>query len=195
MLAKRKFLMTLKLSQSRVLDNVTCYLSGSMEYSNDFGTSWRKEFVEFCKKNNIKLNIIDPTNKPDGLMKEEAGKYSNLRSSENWKELADYIHQIRRDDLRCVDLSDFIVAHIDKNTHACGTYDEIFTAEDQHKPILCICKGGKKCLPGWLFDVLRIEEIFDTVEDCVNYLVKINDNKIKLDNRWVLIKKDQNEKF
>lgn len=170
------------------LSKAVCYLSGSMEYCPNGGTSWRNELKKQCWSNGIDITFLDPTNKPKGLTGEGDGKYNNIRKAKDWHTLKEFVHQIRRDDLRCVDLCDFVIVLIDRNIHACGTYDEVFTAEDQHKPILCISVGGKENLPGWMFDVVEIEEIFDNVEQCVEYLRDIHTGVKVMDNRWVLIR-------
>jgi hypothetical protein len=175
------------------LSKAVCYLSGSMEYAPNNGVAWRQDFMQQCKENDLDVVFIDPTNKPRGLMSEGNGEYQKLRDSHDWKALTKFVKRIRRDDLRCVDLSDFLVVCIDRNIHSCGTYDELFSAEDQQKPLLCIVVGGKENLPGWLFAVLRTEEIFDSVEDCVNYLKRINEDELPMDDRWVLIREHLRE--
>jgi hypothetical protein len=173
---------------SNVLDGAVAYLSGSMEYCPSGGVSWRRQIIDLVRQEDININFLDPTNKPKGLMPEEKGVYHNLRSTKDWAGLQKYVKRIRRDDLRCVDLSDFMIVCIDRRIHACGTYDELFTAEDQQKPVLIISIGGKEELPGWLFAVVRLEEIFDSVEDCVAYLKDINNGTQPVDDRWVLIR-------
>ena len=91
--------------------------------------------------------------------------------------------------MRSVDYSDAIIALIDSDIHMCGTYNEIFLAESQHKPILAIIKGGPAKAPGWIFDVIRWQEMFCSVEECVEYLDKIDKSEIDIDDRWVLIRK------
>jgi hypothetical protein len=185
-MARRKYQMTLKPSK---LDGAVCYLSGSMEYCPEGGVAWRRNFIKRCQEHGLGFTFLDPTNKPAGLNEEKNGEYTNLRNARDWEGLTKYVKKIRRDDLRCVDLSDFVVVCIDKKIHACGTYDEVFTAEDQQKPVLCISVGGKESLPGWLFAVLRLEEIFDSVEECADYLGKLNNGTLPLDDRWVLIRR------
>jgi hypothetical protein len=81
---------------------------------------------------------------------------------------------IRAVDLRCVDISDFIVASIDLDVHACGTYEEITLANRQKKPVLVWCQQGKKNAPNWLFFMLPHEHIFSSMEELMDYLMRIN---------------------
>jgi hypothetical protein len=97
-----------------------------------------------------------------------------------------------------VDLSDFLVVVVDPNIHMCGTYNEIFVAEQQHKPCFFICKGGLKNLPRWLFDVVDLDEpkklkrcnVFENIEQVINELKLINHKKIPMSDKWVLVRRE-----
>jgi len=173
------------------LNNAITYLCGPIDRVPDAGVVWRKRFTTLIKERNLSIKILDPTNKPAGQISEsevERDYMNRLKAQKKWDELKVFVQNLRRTDLRFVDYSDFVVARVDQSVHMCGTYDEIFLAEKQHKPVLIICEGGKACLPNWLFGVARIDEIFDTVEDCVDYLCKLNSGDIPIDSRWVLVK-------
>lgn len=171
------------------LDRATVYLSGSMEASKDNGVAWRREFIRQIESRGLDINCIDPTNKPGptGLLGMEDRQYQiELQESGRFEELREYVHNYRRLDLRYVDISDAIVVCIDPELPHWGTPDEIYTAEDQHKPILCIVEGGLKRLPRWLFDVIEFDDIFETVEDCVERLCQLDSGEKEMDGRWVL---------
>ena len=170
------------------LSNAVCYLSDSMEASKDWGMGWRKRFTEKAKSAGLNLVVLNPADKPAGLMKEGKDDWAEVRRSKDYPKIASYVKQIRRVDLRMVDLSDFLVVMVDKNVHACGTYDETFTAEDQHKPIFVICEGGLDNLPQWLFDVVNFEEVFDSDDALIKHLVDLDSGAVALDDRWVLIR-------
>jgi hypothetical protein len=137
----------------------------------------------------IGIRVIDPCKKPIVTVREdeetrwwidyykETGQYEKIREK---------FGTIRSADLRCVDVSDFIIAHIDLDVHACGTYEEIVTANRQKKPVLIWCKQGKNQAPNWLFFMLPHEHIFDSLDDILSYLDSINTAKdtSKL-SRWV----------
>lgn len=164
------------------------YLSGPMDKAADHGVGWRKRFIEQTK--HLGLGIIDPTNKPIPCTSELGNERETmliLREQGRWAELRDFVKRFRREDLRFTDIADFLVVGIDPNIHTVGTYDEVFTAERQKKPLLCIIEGGKKVLPFWNFAVFRPNEIFESVEECVGYLDGIDNGSIPIDDRWVLI--------
>jgi len=176
-----------------VLDMSVAYLPGAMQFAEDRGVGWRRYLIAECHTKDINIRFLDPTNKVKGMNIEDEMAYTDeCRQKEDWDALAAGVHAYRREDLRCVDYADFMIAAIDTTIHQCGTYDEIFLAERQHKPILAIINGGKKKAPDWLFDVVRHQEMFESVEECVEHLDRINKGEIKLDGRWVLIRKHLN---
>jgi hypothetical protein len=141
------------------------------------------------------MQIIDPCNKPSSFVHEVTGDIrtvTKMRNERKWDELQRFVKKFRREDLRFTDVSDFIVVYIDPDVPSFGTLDELFTAEDQKKPCLCIVNGGIEKLPTWLFAVFNLSEVFDTVDDCIKYLNKINDGIINIDDdrRWVLFRKE-----
>ena len=96
---------------------------------------------------------------------------------------------IRSADLRCVDISDFIIAYIDLDIHACGTYEEIVTANRQKKPVLVWCKQGKEQAPNWLFFMLPHDHIFSSFDEILDYLHTINTTEdISSLSRWFFLK-------
>jgi hypothetical protein len=182
------------------LNGACCYLSGPMEYASDNGEGWRRNFIQLARENSLQIDFIDPTNKPgEGAVKtgEEKGYQVRLQEEGRYLELRDYVSKYRRFDLRFVDLSDFLVAVIDPKIHMCGTYDEIFTAERQHKPTFFICEGGLKKLPRWLFDVVDLEDpkkgtrcnVFETLEDVIDELISLDMGFLPMSSEWVLIRK------
>jgi hypothetical protein len=65
-------------------------------------------------------------------------------------------------------------------------------AESQHKPLFFICPGGLHRLPRWLFDVIDLRNdgsnVFESVEEVIDYLSKIDSGEIKITAEWVLIR-------
>lgn len=171
------------------LNDTYTYLIGPMEFAADEGVGWRTKFTNLIEQNGLNITILDPTSKPEGLgVTREVETIKELREQRNWPELVDRVKNIRRVDLRCVDVSDFLVAHIDKNIHMCGSYNEIFVAEVQRKPILVYCKEGIEGLPSWLLGAIRLDEVFTTINDLVDRLIDIDNGTIEMDKRWVPVK-------
>jgi hypothetical protein len=68
-----------------------------------------------------------------------------------------------------------------------GSYFENKVAEEERKPIFVILANGytHKDIPTWIIDLVNYDEVFYSVEDCVNYLEKLNSGDIKFDDRWI----------
>jgi hypothetical protein len=172
------------------LKNMRTYLVGAMDRVADGGIGWRNAITPMLQDLHIK--VINPCQKPIESAKEgpetrmqiqfykETGQFDKIRQ--------DYGH-IRNADLRCVDVSDFIIANIDMNVHMCGSYEEISTANRQKKPILVWCEQGKKLAPNWLFFMLPHEHIFSTMDSLMAYLYEVsickNTENLK---RWFFFK-------
>jgi hypothetical protein len=140
----------------------------------------------------MNVNVINPCNKPIYSVTEDEetrNSIDNLKNLEQYDTIRQTYGNIRNADLRCVDISDFIVCHIDISIHACGTYEEVVTANRQKKPVLIWCEQGKKHAPNWLFFMLPHEHIFSTMNELVDYLKYIDTlkNTEKL-SRWFFFK-------
>lgn len=171
------------------LDEMVCYLIGAIDRVSDDGIGWRKELRGKCKIKKLGIKFLDPTEKPVHIgqeIGEEKHKVKKLIADGNWDEAREIVIKIRHYDLRMVDTSHFVIACIDMSTHMCGSYDEIFTAERQQKPILILMRNGtRKDIPAWLVSFIKQDEVFDSIDELVQYLSDIDNGLIKTDNRWV----------
>ena len=114
------------------LKDMRTYLVGAMDRVPDGGIGWRQAITPMLSELNIK--VLNPCDKPIESAKEgpdtrtiidyykQTGQFDKIRE--------EYGH-IRNADLRCVDVSDFVIANIDMNVHMCGSYEEISTANRQ----------------------------------------------------------------
>ncbi len=180
------------------LDKSVVYLSGAMEFVSDHGVGWRRKFIQLINENNLKIDCIDPTNKPSGKdlnISEDKEIQVRLQDAGCWQELQEYVDTYRRYDLRFVDISDFIVAVIDPKVPQWGTSNEIYEAERQHKPIFFVIEGGMRKLPRWLFGVIDLPNnkglrcnVFETIEDVIHELKGLDSGLIPLNKEWVLVR-------
>lgn len=180
------------------LHNACCYLSGPMEYVADHGVIWRRKFIQLTKDANLRIDFIDPTNKPGGKdikIGENKEFQAALQREGKFKELQDYVDSYRRYDLRFVDLSDFLIAVIDPTIPMWGTSNEIYEAERQHKPIFLIIEGGMYKLPRWLFGVVDVGDdplhpcnVFESLEALIERLKALDSDDSPMSNKWVLVR-------
>ena len=135
--------------------------------------------------------VFDPIKKPGaiGLENEETHKVKQtLKLAKKYDQLTEIMKTIRAVDLRLVDISDFLIVHLDIDTHPCGTLEEIFLANRQKKPIIVHIQQGKHNCPDWLFGTIPHELFFDTWDGIISYLYHINTSaNIDSLNRWYFL--------
>jgi nucleoside 2-deoxyribosyltransferase len=167
------------------------YLAGAMDRALDRGKEWRNEITPFLE--NLGIIVYDPLKKPTtiGLEDDEVHKHkSSLKKCENYDQLTTLMKTIRSVDLRMVDISDFLIVNLDLDVHPCGTYEEIFWANRQKKPIIIHMVQGKKHTPDWLFGVIPHEMIFSSWDEIKKYIIYVHtSSNILTFNRWIFLNK------
>lgn len=162
------------------------YLAGAMDRVKDRGTTWRENITPFLET--MDIVVFNPLSKPSTIGAEDNNTHmlkKNLKAKEDYNGLSDIMKTIRRVDLRLVDISDFLLVNLDLDTHPCGTYEEIFLANRQKKPIIIHMEQGKQNAPDWLFGTIPHNYIFSTWLEIKNYLNYINSTStIDDQNRW-----------
>ena len=171
------------------LKNQRVYLAGAIDRVADRGVGWRDDISPFL--NSLGIHINNPLKKSGQLGIENENTYlerQQLKIHKNFDILSDFMKEIRRVDLRLVDISDFLIVNLDLDTHPCGTYEEIFWANRQKKPIIIHLEQGKQFAPDWLFGTIPHQMIFSTwleIRDYLNYVDK--NDKIETFNRWYFV--------
>ncbi len=179
------------MSNKNILNGSLCYLIGAIDNADDLGSGWRKQFVDLCRSRGLNIKFLDPTNKVTGLQsesKEEHDSITTLKDQGKWDELRVFMRRIVREDHRSVDLSDFVVIHLDPSVHTCGSYFEMQSAFTEKKPYFIIVEGGKKKVPAWLFGICDHNQFFASVGDVVKELVSLDNGSKPLLDRWVLFR-------
>lgn len=168
------------------LKNQRVYLAGAMDRVADRGTGWRDNITPFLES--LGIIVFNPIKKPStlGVEDESTSLYKKrLKLDQNYDELSKLMKSIRSVDLRLVDISDFLIVNLDLDIHPCGTYEEIFWANRQKKPIIIHMVQGKQDAPDWLFGTVPHDMIFSCWDDIKIYLNHINSNiDIQSHNRW-----------
>lgn len=168
------------------LTNQRVYLAGAMDRVADRGNGWRDNITPFLE--NLGIVVFNPIKKPThiGIEDEITHKYKlKLKEEMNYDELSSVMKTIRSVDLRLVDISDFLIVNLDLDIHPCGTYEEIFWANRQKKPIIVHMVQGKQQAPDWLFGTIPHKMIFSSWLEIRDYLNHINNySEIETFNRW-----------
>ena len=162
----------LNLKAKNRLEGLRTYLAGPMDRVADGGVGWRIMLSQYLNARDVV--ILDPCNKPTDMGVEDL---ENRQQRRDWKAQGEYdkaakcMKVIRATDLRMVDISDFLIVNLDIEASPCGTYEELFLANRQKKPILLRVKQGKQEVPDWLLGVIPHETIFSTWDEVKEYLV------------------------
>ena len=166
--------------------NQRCYLAGAMDRVKDRGKGWRQEITPFLES--LGIVVFNPITKPTEIGLEDHDTHlvkTKLKKKKRYEELSSMMKVIRSVDLRLVDISDFLIVNLDLDIHPCGTYEEIFWANRQKKPIIIHMVQGKEHTPDWLFGTVPHQMIYSDWNDIYGYLEHINSSEnINTYNRW-----------
>lgn len=170
------------------LKDLGCYLSGPIDFAENLGADWRDSMTPFLEQKNVRVfnplkhtfwgtDDIDSVKRPRMSKLEEEGRFSELR--EEMKEVNHW-------DLRGVDLSSFLIVNYDNSVHMCGTYEEIFKANNQCKPVLLVLSCPKNKLSKWMYGRFPPEHMFESWNELKNYL-----NRIDSDPNYIFTEADK----
>jgi hypothetical protein len=157
-----------------------------MDRAADAGVVWRRDIRQ---RLDLGIQWLDPTRKPIDIgVEDDASRAArkNHKVSEDYQFVVEEMKPIRRVDLRMVDVCDFLIVNLDMDIHACGTYEEIFLANRQKKPIFIHVEQGKQAAPDWLYGTLPHEYFHSTWESLHQHVERVahNPNFIDPYGRW-----------
>lgn len=168
------------------LQDQRVYLAGAMDRVSDRGRGWRDDITPFLE--NLGVIVFNPIKKPTTIGQEDDVTHQHkvkLKMHQQYDELSSLMKTIRSVDLRLVDISDFLIVNLDLDIHPCGTYEEIFWANRQKKPIIVHMVQGKNHTPDWLFGTVPHQMIFSHWDEIKQYLYHINSSEnINSYKRW-----------
>ena len=174
-----------------LLAKTRIYAIGHMQYAD--GRGWR-EYVEEELKH-LGITVFNPYDKPfikDIDESEEVrSQLDDLMLGGKYDEVAGRMKIIRSYDLNLVDRSDFIIAHIIPHVASWGTAEELSVACHLKRPVFVSVEGGKSKTPLWMMGMLPHKYIYDSIEDVIDMIKKIDNNEIEIDSdRWRLLRKE-----
>lgn len=168
------------------LRGTRAYLSGAMGLAIDHGVMWREEISGLLQL--LGVTVLDPCDKPIdiGLERiEDIERRTILKNDKQFDQLAKEMKLIRCVDLRMVDISDFMIVNIDIDTYTVGTWEEVFLANRQKKPIIAHIEQRKINTPDWLFGTIPHQMIFSEWNEVIDYLKHVDAGRITEDyKRW-----------
>jgi len=160
------------------LNGLYGYLSGPIDFAENLGADWRNEITPYLESKNVRVDDplkhsfyaqeeIDSVKRPRMKMLEDEGRFEELRS-----EMKEVIHW----DLRCVDRASFVIVNYDNSVHMCGTYEEIFKANNQCKPVLLKLSCPRNKLSKWMYGRFPPEHMFESWGELQLYVDNIDSN-------------------
>jgi nucleoside 2-deoxyribosyltransferase len=175
----------------RILDKTRCYLSGHMQYKN--GAAWRENTQNVLEDMGVK--VFNPYKsiyiEPILEGPEQFATLKQLMNEEKLEEVRTKFSKVRNYDLGLVDKSDFIVCHIYPEIASWGTGEELAMAALQRKPTFISVEGGRTKCPLWIAAQFPSRYIYNSQEELLETLRKINSGEIIADSdRWRLLKPD-----
>lgn len=161
------------------LKGLACYLSGPIDFADDKGYGWRDEITPFLEDMNVQ--VFNPLKHSffgcEDFDTIKRPQMKSMASEGRFKELREQMKDVNHWDLRSVDLSSFLIVNYDNSVHMAGTYEEIFKANNQCKPVLLVLSCPKKDVSSWILGRFPDDHMFDSWESLKKYLNKINCEK------------------
>lgn len=171
-----------------VLAGTRTYLAGFMEYGD--GRGWRDALTPVLQA--MGVTVFDPYHKPfiNEIKEDEEARrlLKEWMATGQYDKVAERMKAVRNDDLRLVDISDFLIIYVKPSIPTWGTPEELFWANREKKPIFLIMEGGKALCPLWLMGTLPHKYIYNNADEVVEMLKNIDSGAKELDNgRWRLL--------
>lgn len=164
------------------LSGKRCYISSAIEFSQD--NSWRKDIIEKLITE-FKLDVFDPWSDPKQQYTE---KIQEAKKEKDFETIAKIAKSFVRKDLAQVDRSDLLIAFLKHGVPSFGVCHEIVVSNMAKKPSLIVSLDDDKTkLPIWFYGFINHNHMFDGANDLYRFLHKVNDGKMKDNDRWAFI--------
>lgn len=159
------------------LKGKTVYLAGAISSEVDDGIGWRNTITPKLEK--FGLNILDPCKKTIngvGEIGDDKKYLKQLIKMKDWKKVKEVFFPILKTDLRCVDLSHFIIVNYRPTIRTIGTIHEVITAHQlQRKPVLLYYPPNEiEEFNPWMACLVKEKHIFDDWNNMFNYLKEVD---------------------
>lgn len=169
-----------------ILTGQNVYLAGPMDRATDGGIGWRTR-VEDVLVHRFGIKVFNPAGNKHISGYEETEEWrkslNEAKDQGDWDFVADN-RRTRDVDLYLVDHSAFVILYCDMKAFPCGTFEEVFRANNANKPVLVVGAEGKKKIPTWLFWALDHNLFFDSFDELYRFLDDVHAGKEKY-GKWI----------
>jgi nucleoside 2-deoxyribosyltransferase len=169
------------------LKNSMVYVAGNIEYTEN-AVDWR----EYVKNdlNKIGVKVLSPLNFTfiDHIKEgPDTKKYlADWRHIGEYDDISRHMKRVVQKDLRLIDKSDFVIFNLEITKPTFGTIHELIVALSQKKPVFLIVKKSE--CPFWLFGIISHHSMYDTIDEALDSIHKINSGEILMDeNKWRIL--------
>ena len=171
-----------------ILKGTLCYLGGNLEYTAD-AEGWRDSLTK--KLNNLGIKCLDPTKQTlinqAAETEEDRKQLKEWRAAGEFEKIHDFMISVIRRDLRLIDYSSFVIFQLEPDKPTFGTVHELSISSVQRKPILIIIRD-RKTMPLWLMGLINMDFVFESQDELIDYLIKIDNGEVELDSKyWKLL--------
>ena len=158
-----------------------------MDCAPDNGMGWREQMAPRLRQ--LGIGILNPCDKPTDLASEtpqDKLKLNEAITNNDYNTLVKMTKGIVGVDLRMVHKSDFLILYIDKEIFMFGSVVEFSWAIQQRKPVLIVCKQGKKAIPLFAYGMSPHTMMFGNFDEMLLYLKDIDDESKPIEDlrRW-----------
>jgi hypothetical protein len=169
------------------LNKTRAYLVGNIQNASIADMyDWRAEFKE--KTKSLGIISISPMDKVFLASTLENGDFKNeiiaMMDQGNLDDVYKLMKRIIKKDLRCVDISTFLVGIIDVDKPTFGTTHEIILAAQQSKRIMLVIKQGIKRAPWWLLGLLGPRAFYNSLDEVINELKDLDSGKLPIEEKY-----------
>lgn len=159
------------------LKGKTVYLAGSIHHNDeDSGVGWRESITPKLEK--YGLNVIDPckqTMNGVGEIGQDKELLKQLIKEKNFKKVKEIFFPILKKDLRCVDVSHFIIVNYRPVIRHIGTIHELVLANIEKKPVLLYYPPEEiSDFNPWIACLIKERHIFDNWDIMLEYISEVD---------------------
>lgn len=172
----------------KILYNTRAYLSCPMQYANSY------EWAENAEKklNELKVISLNPYKKNfvngPNITDEIRAKLIEMKNSGDLGKYHEIMSEHRAHDLRCIDISDFVIVRVVQGLAQWGASAETAWADFLRKPVFLEIAGGARNAPDWLLATFKPEYFYSSFDEIFATLVQINEGFMQLSSeKWRLL--------
>jgi hypothetical protein len=172
------------------------YLAGFIDDNPELAKGWRDDMTEFLQ--GLGIGVFDPMDKPilNTFVHEDknfVADVNTLKKEGKYDEVTSIMKEIVRQDLKMVDLSNFVILNIDRTCHMCGSYTEFTYSCMQRKPVLVYCKQGIKAISNWMWGLGDYNHFFEDWDALKQHIIDVDSgrNLDDLNGKWRFIDYDK----